>query len=136
MGTKTALRAVQGFAIGAGLLLAPLAMAAGHAPTPKECAAHPTNPAVRGGCIVINRALGNCMACHVIAGTTMDGNLGPRSATCANAIRTSRRCSNSSTIRRSTIPTRRCRRSAGTTSLPRRRSVRSWTSFGLFKSLK
>ena len=77
MGTMTALRAVRGLAVGVGLLLAPLAMAAGRAPTPKECAAHPTNPAVKGGCIVINRALGNCMACHVIAGTTMDGNLGP-----------------------------------------------------------
>ena len=77
MGTMTALHAVRGLAVGVGLLLAPLAMAAGRAPTPKECAAHPTNPAVRGGCIVINRALGNCMACHVIAGTTMDGNLGP-----------------------------------------------------------
>ncbi|WP_297390306.1 sulfur oxidation c-type cytochrome SoxX [Acidiferrobacter sp.] len=77
MGTMTALRAVRGLAVGVGLLLAPLAMAAGRAPTPKECAAHPTNPAVKGGCIVINRALGNCMACHVIAGTTMDGNVGP-----------------------------------------------------------
>lgn len=77
MSTKTALRAVRGFAIGAGLLLAPLAMAAGRAPTPKECAAHPTDPAIKGGCIVINRKLGNCMACHVIAGTTMDGNIGP-----------------------------------------------------------
>lgn len=77
MGTKTALHAVRAVAIGAGLLLAPLAMAAGRAPTAKECAAHPTDTAQKGGCIVINRALGNCMACHVIAGTTMDGNIGP-----------------------------------------------------------
>lgn len=77
MGTKTAFHAVRAIAIGAGLLLAPLAMAAGRAPTAKECAAHPTGAALKGGCIVINRGLGNCMACHVIAGTTMDGNLGP-----------------------------------------------------------
>ncbi len=77
MGTKTALRAVRGLVMGVGLLLAPLAMAAGRAPTPKECAAHPANPAVKGGCLVIDRALGNCMACHVIAGTAMDGNVGP-----------------------------------------------------------
>ncbi len=77
MGTMTALRAARGLVIGAGLLFAPLALAAGRAPTPKECAAHPTNPAVKGGCIVINRSLGNCMACHVIAGTSMDGNIGP-----------------------------------------------------------
>ncbi|HUW98951.1 MAG TPA: sulfur oxidation c-type cytochrome SoxX [Acidiferrobacter sp.] len=77
MGTRTALHAARWIAIGVGALLAPMAMAAGRAPTPKECAAHPMNSAVKGGCIVINRHLGNCMACHVIAGTTMDGNIGP-----------------------------------------------------------
>lgn len=77
MGTKTAMHAARGAAIGVSMLLAPLAMAAGRAPTPAQCAAHPTSAAVKGGCIVINRALGNCMACHVIAGTTMDGNIGP-----------------------------------------------------------
>ncbi len=78
MSMKTALRAVRGLVVGAAVVLAPTAMAAGRAPTPKECAAHPTNPVVKGGCIVIDRKTGNCMACHVIAGTKMDGNIGPR----------------------------------------------------------
>jgi len=77
MGIKTALHAARWIAIGVSILIAPIAMAASRAPTPKECAAHPTDSAVKGGCIVINRGLGNCMACHVIAGTTMDGNVGP-----------------------------------------------------------
>jgi len=77
MGIKTAIHAARGAAIGIGLLLAPLAMAAGRAPTPAECAAHPTSAAMKGGCIVINRGLGNCMACHIMAGTTMNGNVGP-----------------------------------------------------------
>ncbi len=78
MGIRTASRAARWITIGATVLLAPLAIAAGRAPTAQECAAHPTSPAVRGGCIVIDRKLGNCMACHVIAGTTMDGNIGPQ----------------------------------------------------------
>lgn len=78
MGTRTAFSAAQGIALGVAVLFAPLAIAAGRAPTAQECAAHPTNPVVKGGCIVIDRKLGNCMACHVIAGTTMDGNIGPQ----------------------------------------------------------
>ena len=77
MGMKTALRAARWVAIGVSILLAPIAMAAGRAPTSKECASHPSNPVVKGGCLVTNRKLGNCMACHIIAGTTMDGNIGP-----------------------------------------------------------
>lgn len=77
MRTKTALRAALGAALGVGVALAPLAWAAGRAPSARQCRAHPVNPITQGGCIVINRKLGNCMACHVIAGTTMDGNVGP-----------------------------------------------------------
>ena len=57
------------------------AAAAGHVPTSAEChnKAHPpTDPAVIGGCIVISRKLGNCIACHAIAGAVEPGNIGPR----------------------------------------------------------
>ncbi len=57
------------------------AAAAGHVPTSAECnnKAHPpTDPAVIGGCIVMNRKLGNCIACHAIAGASLPGNVGPR----------------------------------------------------------
>ncbi|MHB8253641.1 MAG: sulfur oxidation c-type cytochrome SoxX [Acidiferrobacter sp.] len=77
MTIKTASRAARWIVLGVSVLIAPIAMAAGRAPTPQQCAAHPTDSAVKGGCIVINRGLGNCMACHIIAGTTMDGNVGP-----------------------------------------------------------
>ncbi|MHB1566228.1 MAG: sulfur oxidation c-type cytochrome SoxX [Acidiferrobacter sp.] len=77
MRTETALHAARWAALGVSLALAPLALAAGRAPTAQECKAHPLSPVVQGGCIVIDRKLGNCMACHVIAGTTMDGNIGP-----------------------------------------------------------
>lgn len=55
------------------LLVAPAAPAAGQAPDPKVCSdkANPPKDAVtQGGCIVLNRKKGNCMACHDIAGTT------------------------------------------------------------------
>ena len=60
-----------------GLALAPWVWARGVAPTAAECRAHPVNPVIRGGCIVIDRKTGNCVACHVIPGTHMDGNIGP-----------------------------------------------------------
>ncbi|MHB8348742.1 MAG: sulfur oxidation c-type cytochrome SoxX [Acidiferrobacterales bacterium] len=57
------------------------AAAAGHVPTSAECSnkAHPpTDPAVIGGCIAISPKLGNCIACHAIAGAVEPGNIGPR----------------------------------------------------------
>lgn len=65
------------------LLLAGLAYAApslaagGRAPTAAQCKSKPSDPVTAGGCIVISKKLGNCMACHAIAGTSEDGTLGP-----------------------------------------------------------
>lgn len=61
----------------AGLIYAPPTFALGRAPSPAECKTKPSNPVIQGGCLVINKRLGNCVACHVIAGTSMDGNVGP-----------------------------------------------------------
>ncbi len=55
------------------------AQVAGAAPDSKVCndKANPPKDAVtQGGCVVIERTKGNCMACHVIAGTTA-GNIAP-----------------------------------------------------------
>lgn len=77
MGKGITARTVRGVVLAAGLALTPGAWAGGRAPTATECRAHPVNPIVRGGCIVIDRQTGNCTACHVIPGTHMDGNIGP-----------------------------------------------------------
>lgn len=55
------------------LLVAPAAPAAGQAPDPKVCGDKdnpPKDAITQGGCIVLDRAKGNCMACHQIAGTS------------------------------------------------------------------
>ncbi len=55
------------------LLVAPAAPAAGQAPDPKVCSDKdnpPKDAVTQGGCIVLDRAKGNCMACHQIAGTS------------------------------------------------------------------
>lgn len=62
----------------AGLVYSPGAAAAGKAPDKKTCKAKPTDAVTKGGCVVINRKKGNCMSCHVIAGTSTPGNIGPR----------------------------------------------------------
>lgn len=54
-----------------------MSSASGRAPTAKQCKAHPTDPVTIGGCLVIDKKMGNCVACHEIAGTSMDGNVGP-----------------------------------------------------------
>lgn len=64
-----------------GTLIATSASAqvAGAAPDSKACndKANPPKDAVtQGGCVVIERTKGNCMACHAIAGTTA-GNIAP-----------------------------------------------------------
>ncbi len=59
------------------LAYAPPTFALGRAPSPAQCKAKPSNPIIQGGCLVINKKMGNCVACHVIAGTSMDGNVGP-----------------------------------------------------------
>ncbi len=62
-----------------GILLAPAAQAQGKAPTDAVCndKENPPKDAVtQGGCVVINRTKGNCMACHLIAGIP-SGNVAP-----------------------------------------------------------
>ncbi len=80
---KTA-RFILGATVGVllpGVALITPAAGAGRVPTSAECnnKAHPpTDPAVIGGCIAISPKLGNCIACHAIAGATEPGNIGPR----------------------------------------------------------
>jgi sulfur-oxidizing protein SoxX len=55
------------------------ASAQGTAPSNEVCsnkANPPTDPAVQGGCIAIERKKGNCEACHAIAGIA-HGNIAP-----------------------------------------------------------
>ena len=62
-----------------GLLAAPISSAQGSAPSPAVCndkANPPTDPAVQGGCIAIDRTKGNCHSCHMIAGINF-GNIAP-----------------------------------------------------------
>jgi sulfur-oxidizing protein SoxX len=49
----------------------------GAAPSESVCKNAPKSAVTQGGCVVIDRAKGNCMACHEIAGTSLAGNLGP-----------------------------------------------------------
>lgn len=64
----------------AALLLSAPAQAAGKAPEEKVCkdeeALKSADAVTQGGCVVINRRKGNCMACHQIAGTSF-GNIAP-----------------------------------------------------------
>ncbi len=71
------IHAVRLVVLSLGLVVAPGVWAGGRAPTAAECRSHPVNPVTRGGCIVMDRKTGNCVACHVIPGTRMDGNIGP-----------------------------------------------------------
>jgi sulfur-oxidizing protein SoxX len=71
-------------AISAALLgavaLVPVAQAAGKAPETKVCANKdnpPTDPVTQGGCVVVDRSKGNCMACHQIAGVS-SGDIGTK----------------------------------------------------------
>ena len=55
------------------------ASAAGQVPDQKVCndkANPPKDPVTKGGCVVIDRRKGNCMACHQIAGIS-SGNIAP-----------------------------------------------------------
>lgn len=61
------------------LLIVPVAQATGQAPSSDVCddkANPPKDVVTQGGCIAIERKLGNCNACHAIAGTTA-GNIAP-----------------------------------------------------------
>lgn len=64
----------------AALLLSGPAYAAGKAPEEKACkdeeALKNADAVTQGGCVVINRRKGNCMACHQIAGIS-SGNIAP-----------------------------------------------------------
>ena len=70
--------------LSASLLLGTLttisaANAAGQAPDPDVCedkANPPKDVLTQGGCIVVERRKGNCMACHAIAGVA-SGNVAP-----------------------------------------------------------
>jgi len=58
---------------------APVALAAGQVPDKKVCEDKdnpPKDAVTQGGCLVIDRAKGNCMACHAIAGVA-SGNIAP-----------------------------------------------------------
>lgn len=61
------------------LLMAPASLAQGSAPKGPVCndkANPPTDPAVQGGCVAIDRKKGNCHSCHMIAGINY-GNVAP-----------------------------------------------------------
>lgn len=64
----------------AALLWAGAAAPAGQAPAEKQCqnpeALKNADAATQGGCVVINRRKGNCMACHRIAGVP-SGDIAP-----------------------------------------------------------
>ncbi|MDR3735411.1 MAG: sulfur oxidation c-type cytochrome SoxX [Acidobacteriaceae bacterium] len=47
------------------------------APKPAAAAATPTDPVSMGEAIAFDRGKGNCLACHVIAGGSLMGNVGP-----------------------------------------------------------
>jgi len=65
--------------LAASLLAVPV-QAAGQAPSDKDCkdeeAVKKADAVTQGGCVVINRRKGNCMACHQIAGVS-SGNIAP-----------------------------------------------------------
>lgn len=61
------------------LLTAPVSLAQGSAPKGSVCkdkANPPTDAAVLGGCVAIDRKKGNCFICHNIAGIS-SGNVAP-----------------------------------------------------------
>ncbi len=63
-----------------GAVATPLtASAAGQVPDAKVCndkANPPKDPVTKGGCVVLDRRKGNCMACHQMAGVS-SGNIAP-----------------------------------------------------------
>ncbi len=63
----------------AGLLATPVSHAQGQAPSAAVCDNKdnpPTDAAVLGGCIAVNRTKGNCHSCHLINGINY-GNIAP-----------------------------------------------------------
>lgn len=64
----------------ATLLIASPAQAAGKVPDEKACkdeaALKNADAVMKGGCVVLNRKKGNCMACHQIAGAS-SGDIAP-----------------------------------------------------------
>jgi sulfur-oxidizing protein SoxX len=68
-------------AIAALLLSTPLwAQTAQPAATPDAtaAAAAPTDPVALGQAVAFDRVKGNCLACHVIAGGSLEGEVGPK----------------------------------------------------------
>ena len=76
---RAAIGATGAFVVGALLWTAPV-HAAGQVPEEKACkdeeALKKADAVTQGGCVVINRRKGNCMACHQIAGIA-SGNVAP-----------------------------------------------------------
>lgn len=61
------------------LLTAPVSLAQGSAPKSDVCnnkETPPTDPAVQGGCVAVDRTKGNCHSCHLIAGINF-GDIAP-----------------------------------------------------------
>ena len=75
--SRTATSAALALLVAGALYASPSLAAGGEAPSAAQCKSKPSDPVTAGGCIVISKKLGNCMACHAIAGTSEDGNLGP-----------------------------------------------------------
>ena len=62
------------------LLVAPVAHAAGQLPDSEVCDNKenpPTDAVTQGGCLVLERKKGNCVACHAIPGAGAAGNIAP-----------------------------------------------------------
>lgn len=77
--TATAILGASAVLLVGTLLSAPASQAAGQAPDAKVCndkKSPPKDAVTKGGCVVINRRKGNCMACHLIAGIP-SGNVAP-----------------------------------------------------------
>lgn len=64
----------------AGFIASPATLAAGKAPGSEVCEnkANPPKDAItQGGCLVIDKKKGNCLACHRIEGGSLPGNIAP-----------------------------------------------------------
>jgi sulfur-oxidizing protein SoxX len=59
------------------LMAQPALAAGGSLPTADVCKAKPTDVGTQGGCVVLDRRKGNCMACHQIPGAGSAGDIAP-----------------------------------------------------------
>ena len=77
-------RLVLGLAVAAVLWVwpaaDPVAWAGGSLPSEKVCKDEsklPADAVTRGGCVILHRRKGNCMACHAVPGAGAHGNIAP-----------------------------------------------------------